>query len=67
MIYGRIENKNFYKLKIENSYSFTYYDTQDGVDNYNKTNFKIFNYDETKNKIYLKYDNFFGQNAKYSH
>ena len=59
-------NKNFYKLNISNTYTYTYFSNLEKVDNYNKTNFKIFNYDMANNSIYIKYDNYYDSNSKIS-
>jgi hypothetical protein len=58
------ENNNFYKLNIGNTYTYTYISTPEKVDNYNKTNFKFFNYDVNNNKIWIKYDNYYDSNSK---
>jgi hypothetical protein len=59
-------NKNFYKLNISNTYTYTYISNPEKVDNYNKTNFKVFNYDMENNSIYIKYDNYYDSNSKIS-
>ena len=56
-------NKNFYKLSINNIYQYKYFTKLELLDNYNKTNFKIFNYDPTNDKIYIKFDNYYDKNC----
>ena len=58
-----LPNNNFYKLKIVNNYNYVYYDSIEKFDNYNKYNYKKVIYDNTNNKLFVKYDNFYNQKS----
>ena len=52
-------NNNFHKLEITNTYNYTFYDTIEQVDNYNKFNFKDVIYNYYSNYLAIKFDNNF--------
>ena len=57
------DDNKFHTLTINNIYTFTYYDTIETFDNYNKYNYKSVIYDSTNKKLYVKYDNFYNKNS----
>lgn len=56
------QNKDFNKLQIINTYTYKYYDSatnMEKTDNYGKYNLKDVIYDSGKNKLYIRYNNYY--------
>lgn len=55
---------NFNKLNIINTYTYTYYVTNEKYDNYNKFNQPKIIYNNAESELLIKYDNIYNENSK---